>query len=564
MTLGEQRADRNDQCPASSFENLMDGAHPRMASAAGTAAIRGVAFPHLWRQLRMAGWNAKRPSGRSNEWRNTTPDGTRVLIGESAVVEYTLTSCLENEAEQDMDKSTQVDSGQEVDNGAHSEGAQDVAKGAHAEGKSDERTSVQNARVCTEGALDVGLCAPTECKQNEGEQDVGFCAHGTTTHADGEKGEDAHDLNASQQNEGSSMDAEAKQVQGAHTECVQTVDESANNMGVVDEGTVEHNAVDVHASNEIQAQALYDEVRSSQIDTSVELTQGTVDALFSPPSSNEKHHELERQGVERLHGTVTRTFELSRSSLWVAITTETNRYAVQQVDRRAQALHAKQHEGRREMLQQIRRRIKSKKEYEAHEILHVVGLLVARMLCPQQRRFSAHRSMVEDGAVPAGNFGRYMARNRCADILRDLHFVDNEAPRTRDKLWKLRPVVDKPQQRFLAGWSLPTLFSFDEGVLPSTSRWNTSRMFMPDKPHRYGSKIFMTCDPWTAYCHRYEIEHCVSFIYSYVITYGRIGLLCLRMSLLPRFDMYAGKRRREDCVESTFDHKTGAAAVVRN
>ncbi|KAG6619990.1 uncharacterized protein IUM83_05599 [Phytophthora cinnamomi] len=74
-------------------------------------------------------------------------------------------------------------------------------------------------------------------------------------------------------------------------------------------------------------------------------------------------------------------------SLCVAIATETNRYAVQQVDRRAQALHAKRREGRREMLQQIRRRIKSKKEYETHEILHVVGLLVARMLCPQQHRF---------------------------------------------------------------------------------------------------------------------------------------------------------------------------------
>jgi hypothetical protein len=39
-------------------------------------------------------------------------------------------------------------------------------------------------------------------------------------------------------------------------------------------------------------------------------------------------------------------------------------------------------------------------------------------------------------------------------------------------------------------------------VLPSTSRRNTTRMFMPDKPRRYGSKMFMTCDSRTAYCHR--------------------------------------------------------------
>jgi hypothetical protein len=175
------------------------------------------------------------------------------------------------------------------------------------------------------------------------------------------------------------------------------------------------------------------------------------------------------------------------------------------VNKRAEAIQFKnRRDGRRqnETLKQIRRRLRAKPAYETHEILNVVGLLVARMLCPQQRRFAAHWAMAEDGAIPAGIFGRFMGRNRCQDILRDLHFVDNEADRTRDKLWKLRPIVDKLQQRFLAGWSLPAVFSFDEGVLPSTSRRNTTRMFMPDKPYRYGSKMFMTCDSRTAYCHR--------------------------------------------------------------
>ncbi|KAE8959287.1 hypothetical protein PR003_g25471 [Phytophthora rubi] len=140
--------------------------------------------------------------------------------------------------------------------------------------------------------------------------------------------------------------------------------------------------------------------------------------------------------------------------------------------------------------------------------------------------------MVEDGAIPAGNFGRFMGRNRCQDILRDLYFVNNEAKRTRDKLWKLRSVVDRLQQRFLSAWSLPSVFSFDEGVLPSTSKRNTTRMFMPDKPHRYGSKMFMTCDSRTAYCHRFEL--------------------------------YVGKRNAGNGKDAPIDNKTSAAAVVRN
>ncbi|KAL3657189.1 hypothetical protein V7S43_019102 [Phytophthora oleae] len=234
------------------------------------------------------------------------------------------------------------------------------------------------------------------------------------------------------------------------------------------------------------------------------------------------------------HSPLLRFFYFMLKSMWVMINQETNVYSLQQVDRRAQAIQsrqAKQADRRQETLKNIRRRLRAKPAYQTHEVLHVVGLLVARMLCPQ-KRFPAHWSMVEDGAVPAGNFGRFMARNRCQDILRDLHFVDNQGERNRDKLWKLRPVISRVQQRFLVGWSLPTVFSFNEGVLPATSKRNTTRMFMPDKPHRNGTKMFMTCDSRTAYCHRFE--------------------------------MYAGKRHTEEVGSSSFDHKRGTAAVVRN
>ncbi|ETP26921.1 hypothetical protein F441_00501 [Phytophthora nicotianae CJ01A1] len=176
-------------------------------------------------------------------------------------------------------------------------------------------------------------------------------------------------------------------------------------------------------------------------------------------------------------------------------------------------------------------------EYGAHEI----GLLVAHMLCPQKRRFAAHWSMVEDGAIPAGLFGRYMTRDCCQNILRDLHFVDNSSDHGRDKVWKLRPVVDKIQERFLSSWTLPAIFSFDEGVLPATSKRNTTRMFMSDKSHRYGSKLFMLCDAQTAYCHRFSSN-------------------LLSMSI----KVYAGKHNHVDGGDTGIDVKTGAAAILRN
>ncbi|ETL36243.1 hypothetical protein L916_11755 [Phytophthora nicotianae] len=73
-------------------------------------------------------------------------------------------------------------------------------------------------------------------------------------------------------------------------------------------------------------------------------------------------------------------------SLRVLINTQTNLYALQQIDRRTQAIQDKQRvegrHGRVESLKQIRRRLKMKRGYETHVILHVLGLLIARMLCP--------------------------------------------------------------------------------------------------------------------------------------------------------------------------------------
>ncbi|POM68932.1 Hypothetical protein PHPALM_14843 [Phytophthora palmivora] len=193
------------------------------------------------------------------------------------------------------------------------------------------------------------------------------------------------------------------------------------------------------------------------------------------------------------HSRLLTFFYFMPKSMWVRINYESNVYALQQVNRRAEEIQGRQAK-------------------------------------QGTKNFRSHWSMVQDGAVPAGSFGHFMGR--CQDILRDLHFVDNQSERNRDKLWKLRPVITKVQQRFLEGWSLPGVFSFVEGVLPATSKRNTTTMFMPDKPHRYRTKMFMTCDSRTAYCHRFE--------------------------------MYAGKRNTEEDGSSTFDHKTGAAAVVRN
>ena len=521
-------------------------ARTRSSPRTVAAATRDVDFPHLWRQLRAAGWKAKRSSGLANEWRYTTPDGVRVFVGESAVVEHALRSGLLNETAQDKiarDESepdasddgvrlSQIDTdivltqgtvnalfGTPIDTEEGAEGGE-LSQGAVTRAFGLSQSSLQVNETERDAAASLQqLSAPSGPDSEEEEKTEPPATRHRRVKVD--VNYVADDENSSDYESFSPGDSDSGVIEDDDHQPVRDRDDfdddvlSASDALKIDEAFIESLTIGVDDRDKRAMKQRGAALRAMQWRApSSAFEEGVV--AYDGVHGEEAHPVVELR--ENWNSPLLTFLFFMPKSLWVAITMETNRYAVQQVDRRSQATYAKQRRDRRETVQQIRRRLKSKKGYGTHEILHVVGLLVARMLCPQQRRFAAHWSMEEDGAVPAGNFGRYMARNRCTDILRDLHFVDNEAPRTRDKLWKLRPVVDKLQERFLAGWSLPAVFSYDDGVLPSTSRRNTTRMFMPDKPHRYGSKIFMTCDSRTAYCHRYVVHFCFFYIFSYVVT----------------------------------------------
>ncbi|GMF43229.1 unnamed protein product [Phytophthora fragariaefolia] len=63
-------------------------------------------------------------------------------------------------------------------------------------------------------------------------------------------------------------------------------------------------------------------------------------------------------------------------------------------------------------------------------------------------------------------------------ISRNLHFRPNDDPKAMtDRAWKLRPVIDALQERFVAGYTPPAIMAFDEAMLPSRSTFNRMRVF---------------------------------------------------------------------------------------
>ncbi|OWZ04168.1 hypothetical protein PHMEG_00023974 [Phytophthora megakarya] len=116
---------------------------------------------------------------------------------------------------------------------------------------------------------------------------------------------------------------------------------------------------------------------------------------------------------------------------------------------------------------------------EPHEILHCMGLLVARMLCPHRRRLSDHWATTAVEAIPKGTFGQFVSNERFDRIMQNQHFTDNTDARSdTDRVWKVRSVVGKLQNPFAHGYNVPPVLSFNEAMIPSRSRHNITRQFM--------------------------------------------------------------------------------------
>lgn len=187
-----------------------------------------------------------------------------------------------------------------------------------------------------------------------------------------------------------------------------------------------------------------------------------------------------------------------------------NDYFMENLDARVESLHAKQLDRKLKRPDFhvsppdiIKTKLLNTKDISGREIAIFLGLLIARTIAPNKERFDNHWKTTDEGAIPRGCFNAFMTRDRFYHISRNLHFSSNADARAHiDRAWKLRPVIDVLQETFQASFIPPPIMAFDEAMLPCTSPFNKMRIFMKDKPHRWGTKLFMLCCSKSAYCIR--------------------------------------------------------------
>ncbi|ETN12604.1 hypothetical protein PPTG_08704 [Phytophthora nicotianae INRA-310] len=200
----------------------------------------------------------------------------------------------------------------------------------------------------------------------------------------------------------------------------------------------------------------------------------------------------------------------AQPGLWDDIASASEDYYHESLDDRVEGQFAKQvarktkHPGfKRKTREQIREELDQAAEITGRELCVFIGLLIARSVCSNKEKLENHWKTVDEGAIPRGCFGQFMVCDRFMHITRNLHFSSNSDERARtEKAWKLRPVIDALQARFQSGYIPPAIMAFDEAMLPSRSSFNKMRVYMKDKPHKWGTKLFMLCCSTTAYCIR--------------------------------------------------------------
>lgn len=128
------------------------------------------------------------------------------------------------------------------------------------------------------------------------------------------------------------------------------------------------------------------------------------------------------------------------------------------------------------------------------ELEQYIGVCIGMSVydLPRSRMYWAQNTRID-------KIANVMSRDRWEQIKSNLHCVDNTLMRpindpNRDKLFKIRPIIDSFLDKFRA---LPKdeYLCVDEQIVPYKGK-SSLKMYNPKKPKKWGFKIFVLCDQY--------------------------------------------------------------------
>nr|CAI5825990.1 unnamed protein product [Callosobruchus analis] len=163
------------------------------------------------------------------------------------------------------------------------------------------------------------------------------------------------------------------------------------------------------------------------------------------------------------------------SEILELIVQETNRNAEQQKNKKVHTRFS---------------RIQQWKPTDASEMKKFFGIILYMGLAnlPQISEYWSTDILYKNQLVP-----KVISRNRFQLLLRFVHFADNETADTNDRLYKIREIFNKMEQKFSQNFIPGEMIVVDETMIPFKGRL-LFRQYIATKKHKYGLKIFKLCD----------------------------------------------------------------------
>ncbi|XP_065159187.1 piggyBac transposable element-derived protein 4 [Atheta coriaria] len=166
---------------------------------------------------------------------------------------------------------------------------------------------------------------------------------------------------------------------------------------------------------------------------------------------------------------------------------ETNRYAIQCMEKDPHKNESRKH-------QSMWRPITSTDLYTFLGIVHIMGIVQL----PEIRLYWSNNPMYANQCIQ-----KQMPRDRFLDILKYLHFSDNTANISTNRLCKFSELMDKINTNFQAAVKPGTKVVINESIVPWRGRLSF-KQYIPGKAHKYGVKHYKLCAPG-GYTFKFEV-----------------------------------------------------------
>ena len=145
------------------------------------------------------------------------------------------------------------------------------------------------------------------------------------------------------------------------------------------------------------------------------------------------------------------------------------------------------------MLPLLRDRIGKMRKWHNVDVGEMYSFFALLMLMPHIKKHAVRDYWMKHSLIGTPVFGKYMPRDRFFEILRFIHFVDNNEPVENDRCWKVRFIMSRLISKYKEFFSPYQKLNIDESLVLFRGRI-IFRQYIPSKRHRFGIKLFILCD----------------------------------------------------------------------